>query len=140
MTRTRTPPKEGKDAAQRSGTGGALSQHQNNMQRSAREHMRAPFRHSAPRTSREAAQRIESPAPKSRERILGFLIERSKLGATDEEGESALGIKSQSYTPRRRELVKQRVVVDSGERRLTESGRSAVVWVVQSGRSVGKPL
>jgi hypothetical protein len=54
-------------------------------------------------------------------------------GCTDEEGYTALGMNPSTYRPRRIDLVdKYGVVVDSGRRRLTASGRSAVVWVYQA--------
>lgn len=95
--------------------------------------MRAPFPRSAPKTSRDAAARTRTTAPTVRNRVLAYLIERGPQGVTDDEGERALGLKSQSYTPRRRELVKLGIVRDSGERRATDSGRSAVVWTVNRG-------
>lgn len=90
----------------------------------------APAHHNAPPgTSDAAARYIEGRAPRDRCKIHGFIRDRGAFGATDDEGESALGIKPQSYTPRRGELVALRLVVDSGKRRKTESGRAAAVWV-----------
>ena len=90
----------------------------------------APAHHNAPpRTSDAAARRIEEHAPKDRRRIHDFIRDRGPHGATDDEGESALGIKPQTYTPRRGELVGLGSIVDSGQRRKTGSGRSAAVWV-----------
>lgn len=118
-------------APQLAGPGGAKESAED-MLRSAGQAMPAPFRRSAPHTSRDAAKKAERRAPTMRIRVLRFLIGQGQSGATDEHGERALGIKSQSYIPRRRELVKQGIVRDSGERRKTESGRSAVVWVVSN--------
>lgn len=90
----------------------------------------APAHHNAPLgTSNAAARRIEGHAPKDRRRIHDFIRNRGPHGATDDEGESALGIKPQTYTPRRGELVGLGSIVDSGQRRKTVSGRSAAVWV-----------
>lgn len=50
-------------------------------------------------------------------------------GASADEGEAVLGFKPQTYTPRRGELVALGLVVDSGRRPNTASGRPAAVWV-----------
>lgn len=90
----------------------------------------APAHHNAPPgTSDAAARRIEAHASTTRSAIHDFIRDRGPHGATDDEGESMLGIKPQSYTPRRGELVALGLVVDSGQRRKTESGRPAAVWV-----------
>lgn len=128
MNSTPSPTNEER-AGQRSGTGNVRNQHPDDMPLAVTQPLRAPFRHSAPRTSREAAVRIQSISPSARQRVLEHLVEQGRRGSTDEEAELALGIKPQSYTPRRRELVKLGIVIDSGERRKTEAGRSAVVWV-----------
>jgi len=56
---------------------------------------------------------------------------------TDDEGEEALGILAQTYTPRRGELVKLKLIVDSGMRRKTRSGRPAAAWVLAQQPSTG---
>lgn len=90
-----------------------------------------PARHNAPAgTSRVAADRIAGHAKDLRARILAFIVAQGPEGATDDEGEASLRIKPQTYTPRRGELVALRLVVDSGSRRKTTSGRPAAVWVV----------
>lgn len=89
-----------------------------------------PARHNAPAgTSGVAADRIAGHAKDLRARVLAFIVEQGPHGATDDEGETALGIKCQTYTPRRGELVALGLVVDSGRRRNTASGRPAAVWV-----------
>lgn len=89
-----------------------------------------PARHNAPAgTSGVAADRIAGHAKALRARVLAFIVEQGPHGATDDEGEAVLGIKPQTYTPRRGELVALGLVVDSGRRRNTASGRPAAVWV-----------
>jgi hypothetical protein len=89
-----------------------------------------PAHHNAPAgTSGVAADRIARHAKDLRARVLAFIVEQGPHGATDDEGEAVLGIKPQTYTPRRGELVRLRLVVDSGRRRNTASGRPAAVWV-----------
>ena len=90
-----------------------------------------PSRRNAPRgTSHVAARRIAGHAATLRERIFAFIAERGVAGATDDEGEAALSIKCQTYTPRRGELVALGLLVDSGKRRNTTSGRPAAVWTL----------
>lgn len=89
-----------------------------------------PARRNAPAgTSDVAARRIVGHAKDLRARVLAFIVGQGTHGATDDEGEAALGIKCQTYTPRRGELVALGLVVDSGRRRNTASGRPAAVWV-----------
>jgi hypothetical protein len=80
-------------------------------------------------TSEVAADRIAGYAGTLRERVYAFIASRGADGATDDEGEAALGIKCQTYTPRRGELVLLGLVVDSGRRRKTASNRPAAVWI-----------
>ena len=90
-----------------------------------------PAHHNAPAgTSEVAAERIAGHAKTLRARVLAYIIGQGAHGVTDDEGEAALGIKPQTYTPRRGELVAQGLVVDSGRRRKTTSGRPAAVWIV----------
>jgi hypothetical protein len=90
-----------------------------------------PARHNAPPgTSEVAARRVATRTPSRRKRILALIRERGALGLTDDEGEAVLNMGPQSYTPRRGELVKQGLIVDSDRRRKTASGCPAVVWVV----------
>lgn len=84
-------------------------------------------------TSRAAAEAARVTTPKQRAAVLRFLEERGQLGATDEEIQLALELRSQSEGPRRGELVKAGLVRDSGQRRPTTSGRAAVVWIACAG-------
>ena len=89
-----------------------------------------PAHHNAPAgTSDVAADRIAPHAPNLRSQILAFIRSRGPAGATDDEGERALDIRCQTYTPRRGELRELGLVIDSGRRRPTETGRPAAVWV-----------
>lgn len=89
-----------------------------------------PARHNAPAgTSGVAAGRIAGHAKDLRARVLAFIVGQGPHGATDDEGGAVLGIKPRTYTPRRGELVALGLVVDSGRRRNTASGRPAAVWV-----------
>lgn len=89
-----------------------------------------PARRNAPKgTSHVAASRIAGHTGSLRSLILLHLTTCGEHGATDDEGEVALDIRPQTYTPRRGELVRLGLVVDSGRRRLTLTRRPAAVWV-----------
>ena len=88
-----------------------------------------------PDTSREAA--ASTVTGKLRVKVYEFIVRRGQRGATDEEIIEA-GIKrgylANGIRPRRVELVRYGWIIDSGERRPTRSGRSAIVWVVNPDR------
>jgi hypothetical protein len=63
-----------------------------------------------------------------RTKVLEFISERGEEGATDEEGIAGLGLSPSTFRPRRIELMQAGLVEDSGQRRLTAAGRSAIVW------------
>jgi hypothetical protein len=88
-------------------------------------------RNAPPGTSDKAAERIAGFSGILRDRVQAYIASCGANGSTDDEGEAALSIKPQTYTPRRRELVILGIVVDSGSRRATSSGRSAAVWVLR---------
>lgn len=86
-------------------------------------------------TSKAAAKALSPRAATSRERVLRFIQGRGNYGATDAEGQTALGMPSHSYVPRRVDLEKAGEVYDSGHRRKTPSGRLAAVWVTKDNRA-----
>ena len=97
-----------------------------------------PAHHNAPAGTSEAAAWSMTPhAPRVRERILELIRAAGPRGVIDDDGEAALSIKPQTYTPRRGELVTAGLVVDSGRRRRTESGRTAAVWIAAEHASTG---
>lgn len=57
-----------------------------------------------------------------------YRVIRDNDGGTDDEIEMLLGLRHQTASARRRELVLLGAVEDSGERRVTSSGRMAIVW------------
>lgn len=87
--------------------------------------------HEATATSLDAARRIRSCAATMRAKVLAAITRAGAWGATDLELEKSLGIIHQTCSARRRELVLQNRIVDSGERRHTRHGRTAIVWVVK---------
>ena len=58
------------------------------------------------------------------------IMEAGSRGLCDHEIERATGLIHQTASARRRGLVLKGLVVDSGARRKTPSGRAAVAWVV----------
>ncbi len=85
--------------------------------------------HSNPTTSREAAEAIAPSVEILREQVRQYLKSQGEEGATDLEIQAALGMIGDTERPRRDELVKSFEVRNSGKRRKTKSGRSAIVWV-----------
>lgn len=64
-----------------------------------------------------------------RARVLGYIVGRGQDGATCWEVERALALIHQTAGPRIWELRLAGRVADSGQRRMTGSGRQAVAWV-----------
>ena len=80
----------------------------------------------------------ESRAGTRRARVLAHIRACGRLGATDAEIQAALGFGPQSVTPRRGELVRCGLVLDSGFTRPTPSGCRASVWLaVEHARAAG---
>ena len=91
-----------------------------------------PYNNEAPfvagsETSKEAAKSID--AGTIRSRVHKLIEDMGCLGATDEELEKKLGMRHQTVSARRRELVLMGKAKDSGVKRRTGSGRKAVVWI-----------
>jgi hypothetical protein len=85
-----------------------------------------PYAHGS-ETSRKAAESLTN-TETLRQAVLHAIRLRNGLGATDQELQELLRLPPNVETPRRWELVKLGHVKDSGQRRKTRSGRSAVVW------------
>lgn len=88
-------------------------------------------------TRREASRRIRAASHALRGQVLGWFVGRGQHGGTDEECQLALGMKTQTETPRRNELTKMGLLIDSGRRRPTSSGRPATVWIVSTAAAGG---
>lgn len=80
-------------------------------------------------TSRAAAESLPSRGADLRARVLGYIVGRGQDGATCWEIERSLAFIHQTASPRIWELRLAGRVADSGQRRMTGSGRQAVVWV-----------
>jgi hypothetical protein len=94
--------------------------------------MRTPHNDSA--TSRDAAEAIRPVASSMVRRVFEFLVSRGSVGATDSEMQEALTLPGNTQRPRRRWLVENGFVRDSGETRPTPSGCKAVIWIVTGKR------
>ena len=79
-------------------------------------------------TSVAAAARIEPAVGGLEKRVLQAIVD-SPAGLTDEQLQQRLHLKGNTQRPRRVRLLELGLVRDSGERRETESGGSAVVWI-----------
>jgi len=92
-------------------------------------------------TSKDAADAAAPKATTERERVHAFILAQQKvgqIGSTDEETAITLDMNPSTVRPRRVELLEQGRVQDSGQRRLTKSGRKAVVWEPVIGKA--KPV
>ena len=80
-------------------------------------------------TSKAAGNSIEGVAESIRGRVYSRILDCGLAGSTDDELEVTLGLRHQTASARRRELVLMDVVFDSGARRQTRAGRNAIVWL-----------
>ncbi len=91
----------------------------------------AAARAPAVQTSRTSMQAADSLGPATlnamQRRVYEFLVWRGATGATDEEMQDGLPMPASTQRPRRVELARKGLIVESGTRR-TSSGRMAVVW------------
>lgn len=84
-------------------------------------------------TSRQAAADIFKTANSLQVQVYEAIAGSFAVGATDEEIQTWLGMNPSTQRPRRVELVKKGLVVDSGRTRQTRSGRQATVWALKDG-------
>ncbi len=81
-------------------------------------------------TSVAAAESVKPDAGRLRGLVLGAIRKAGVAGLTCDECEVQLDMRHQTCSARFRELAKAGVIVDSGRKRETRSGRKAVVWCV----------
>lgn len=86
--------------------------------------------HVAVETSAEAAVSMVPHFNRLEKLVLQAIRARGQHGATDDELELMTGLSHQTASARRRTLVLKDALIDSGQRRLTRSGRRAIVWWV----------
>ena len=90
------------------------------------------MKHHIQDTSLEAFDAFKPKAKDMGRRIVSYLESCGAEGATDEEMDIAFDtVATRSNRPTRNALTKRKVLVNSGKRRKTRSGRQAIVWVLQ---------
>jgi hypothetical protein len=80
-------------------------------------------------TRRQAYDRIGPVAGRIAAQVFATIYTAGSAGLIDEEVAAALGMKESTTRARRVELRDAGLVIDSGRRRRTSSGRAAAVWV-----------
>lgn len=80
-------------------------------------------------TSEEAADAIASEAERLRATVLELIVRRGEKGRTADEIVSKMGVRHHTGAPRVTELHQMGLIVDSGKRRPTRSGKAAIVWI-----------
>lgn len=80
-------------------------------------------------TRRKSREKIEPHVDHMRGEVLAALVGRGHQGGTDEELAAELGQRPDTERARRVELRDAGLVLDSGRRRATSSGRQATVWI-----------
>lgn len=81
-------------------------------------------------TEKQASKDAFPHSGSQRLKVLMKLAEAGAVGATDYELGTSLGILRTSAGKRRKELLEDGLVTDTGERRITDTGSSAVVWAL----------
>lgn len=85
--------------------------------------------HVAGSATSAAAAASQQPTLGTKQAKVYQLLKGQSTGLTDDDLEGLTGWRHQTVSARRRELVLAGLVVDSGQRRITSSGRQATVWV-----------
>jgi hypothetical protein len=83
-------------------------------------------------TSEAAAESQSRLAPTKRQIVFYKLRSMGIIGMTDDEMQVALGMNPNTQRPRRIELLRMRLIIDSGLTRKTRGGEEAVVWRVKT--------
>lgn len=85
--------------------------------------------HNGTDTSRAAAESVRPYLNSVRGKVYNRIVESGEEGATCDELQEALGLLPQTCSARCNDLKKAKLIVDSGKRRPTKTGRSAMVYV-----------
>lgn len=94
-------------------------EHSESSKQAARQIDRNRYRQTVYEAHRRSGAAVANPVPFG---VVG--------GCTDEEGIEATGIAASTYRPRRVELVRDGLLMDSGLTRKTKSNHAATVWMV----------
>lgn len=84
-------------------------------------------------TSQQSGAAIGRLIPNLRDLVLEAFRRAGASGLTDEEAQERTGLDPSTERPRRVELVRARLVMDSGRKRTTKHGRPATVWTIAEG-------
>lgn len=87
-------------------------------------------RRTDPDTSHAAALSMLQPAETQRRDLLAALVRAGQRGLTCDEADADLGWRPTTAGRRMPELATLQSARDSGQRRKTQSGRMAIVWVI----------
>ena len=79
-------------------------------------------------TSRIAAERVYPKSGSIRLSVYEYLIRQGLRGATDQEMQSALMMSGDTVRPSRITLLRDGLIIDSGETRLNANGNPCTVW------------
>jgi len=82
-------------------------------------------------TSEAAAEAIGEVSGRLRLQVYELLCEYASTGLTDHQQQEILQMNPSTQRPRRIELVDAGLVIDSGRRRPSPSGRPATVWIIK---------
>ena len=91
----------------------------------------APWRHNAKDTSRKAGQDALGRSGTQRRKIYDAVFLEGSRGMTNDEIGNKLKLPPQSVSARVNGLVADGHLADSGQRRTTQWGRDAIVWVAR---------
>ena len=86
-----------------------------------------------PKTSLAAAHSMKGKNASSIAKKVAAAVSNSEDGLTSSQIQQITGIKHESLTPRLAPLRRKGIIADSGKRRLGESGREQIVWVIGNG-------
>jgi hypothetical protein len=82
-------------------------------------------------TSEAAAESMKGLTGEQRARVYAYVLGQGPAGATSDEAQVALGMLAQSCTARIYELVNNGMLLDTGRRRRTRTGRMARVLIAK---------
>lgn len=85
--------------------------------------------HNGTDTSRAAAESVTAHVPRLEQMVLDSVAAAGPDGRTCYEVEFMTGLSHQTASARITSLSRRGALVDSGQRRLTITGRKAIVWV-----------
>lgn len=81
-------------------------------------------------TAVAAAVSMQNAAPYIAGKVLAEVAASGPAGRTGDEVANPLGLDKYAVRPRLAELRQRGDIVDSGRRRINESGRKAIVWIL----------